>query len=52
MTEGLGSVTALEWTYDGYALAVGWERGWGIYTVGGRLVAWSGGVEGNAGEGQ
>jgi hypothetical protein len=36
-----GHVTALEWTNDGYALAVGWEFGWAIVSVGGRFLAWS-----------
>jgi len=36
-----GRVTALEWTSDGYALAVGWEFGWAIVSVGGRFLAWS-----------
>ncbi|KAH9486681.1 Guanine nucleotide exchange factor subunit Rich [Psilocybe cubensis] len=34
-----GSVTALEWTSDGYVLAVGWEHGWGIFSVGGKCLA-------------
>jgi len=38
-SRGIGPVTALEWTSDGYALAVGWERGWALYTVGGRCIA-------------
>jgi hypothetical protein len=38
-SQGIGAVTALEWTSDGYALAVGWERGWALYTVGGRCIA-------------
>ncbi|KAF9519786.1 hypothetical protein BS47DRAFT_1287937 [Hydnum rufescens UP504] len=36
---GVGSVLSMEWTSDGYALAVGWERSWGVYSVGGRCVA-------------
>ena len=36
-----GRVTTLEWTSDGYALAVGWEFGWAIVSVGGRFLTWS-----------
>ncbi|CAG8525015.1 7276_t:CDS:2 [Acaulospora colombiana] len=36
-----GRVTSLEWTSDGYALAVGWQNGWGIVSVGGRFLAWN-----------
>jgi hypothetical protein len=35
-----GRVTALEWTSDGYALAVGWEHGWAVISVGGRFLMW------------
>ncbi|KAG8930449.1 hypothetical protein FRC02_004160 [Tulasnella sp. 418] len=40
-----GAVQTMEWTSDGYALAVGWERGWGVWSVGGRCLAWAVGVE-------
>ncbi|ORX38232.1 RIC1-domain-containing protein [Kockovaella imperatae] len=32
-----GPVTSLNWTSDGYALAVGYEHGWAIWSVSGRL---------------
>ncbi|KAL1407763.1 WD40 repeat protein [Vanrija albida] len=35
-----GAVTSLEWTSDGYALAVGYERGWAVWSMGGRLGGW------------
>ena len=34
-----GEVCALEWSSDGYVLAVGWKHGWGIFSVGGRGLA-------------
>jgi hypothetical protein len=34
-----GEVCSLEWTSDGYVLAVGWKYGWGIFSVGGRCLA-------------
>ncbi|KAK2461688.1 hypothetical protein APHAL10511_006151 [Amanita phalloides] len=34
-----GEVFAVEWSSDGYVLAVGWRRGWGIFSVGGRCLA-------------
>ncbi|KAG2156509.1 RIC1-domain-containing protein [Suillus bovinus] len=40
-----GSVTAMEWSSDGYVLAVGWTHGWAIFSVGGRCLASSLGVE-------
>lgn len=40
-----GSVYAMEWSSDGYALAVGWDNGWAIWSVGGRCLAWGFGVE-------
>jgi hypothetical protein len=49
-SQGIGAVTALEWTSDGYALAVGWERGWALYTVGGRCIASSVWYEGEIAE--
>lgn len=33
-----GQVTTLEWSSDGYVLAVGWTYGWGIFSVGGRCL--------------
>lgn len=45
----MGAVTCLEWTSDGYALAVGWERGWAIFTVGGRCICSSVSYEGERG---
>ncbi|KAG9037462.1 hypothetical protein FRB95_005401 [Tulasnella sp. JGI-2019a] len=41
-----GSVQTMEWTSDGYALAVGWERGWSVWSVGGMCLCWAVGVEG------
>ncbi|KAG8888127.1 hypothetical protein FRB98_008319 [Tulasnella sp. 332] len=43
-----GSVQTMEWTSDGYALAVGWEKGWSVWSVGGRCLCWAVGVEGGA----
>ncbi|KAF8592018.1 RIC1-domain-containing protein [Ramaria rubella] len=40
-----GSVLCLEWSSDGYVLAVGWETGWGVWSVGGRCLAWAIGVD-------
>jgi len=34
-----GEVTVLEWSSDGYVLAVGWKNGWGIFSVGGKCLA-------------
>lgn len=48
--QGIGAVNTLEWTSDGYALAVGWERGWALYTVGGRCIASSVWYEGEIAE--
>jgi hypothetical protein len=33
-----GQVTAMEWTSDGYAVAIGWEHGWAVISVGGRFL--------------
>ncbi|KDQ20395.1 hypothetical protein BOTBODRAFT_26402 [Botryobasidium botryosum FD-172 SS1] len=41
---GTGPVRAMEWSSDGYVLAVGWERGWAVWSVGGRCLAWGLGV--------
>ncbi|TRM65979.1 RIC1-domain-containing protein [Schizophyllum amplum] len=40
-----GPVGAMEWSGDGYVLAVGWEHGWGVISVGGRCLASAFGVE-------
>jgi hypothetical protein len=40
-----GSICAMEWSSDGYVLAVGWQNGWAIFSVGGRCLAWSFGLE-------
>lgn len=40
-----GEVCALEWSSDGYVLAVGWRHGWGIFSVGGRCLASGFGVD-------
>ena len=36
-----GPVCAMEWSSDGYVLAVGWGRGWAVWSVAGRCLAWS-----------
>lgn len=41
----MGAVRMMEWSSDGYVLAVGWENGWAVWSVGGRCLAWSFGVE-------
>ncbi|CCM01611.1 uncharacterized protein FIBRA_03672 [Fibroporia radiculosa] len=43
--DGTGPVRAMEWSSDGYVLAVGWEKGWAVWSVGGRCLAWGFGVE-------
>ncbi|KIY65901.1 RIC1-domain-containing protein [Cylindrobasidium torrendii FP15055 ss-10] len=40
-----GEVCALDWSSDGYVLAVGWRHGWALFSVGGRCLA-SGGLGG------
>lgn len=35
-----GKVTSMAWTSDGYALAVGYENGWAVWSMGGRLDGW------------
>ncbi|KAL7422502.1 WD40 repeat protein [Cryptotrichosporon argae] len=35
-----GAVKTLTWTSDGYALTVGYERGWAVWSMGGRLGGW------------
>jgi hypothetical protein len=39
-----GPVSNMEWSSDGYVLAVGWRNGWAIFSVGGRCLAWGFGV--------
>ncbi|KAJ7293159.1 RIC1-domain-containing protein [Mycena rebaudengoi] len=41
----LGPVCTMEWSADGYVLAVGWRDGWAIFSVGGRCLAKGFGVE-------
>ncbi|KAJ7630516.1 RIC1-domain-containing protein [Roridomyces roridus] len=41
----LGPVCTMEWSGDGYVLAVGWRDGWAIFSVGGRCLAKGFGVE-------
>lgn len=40
-----GSVCAMEWSSDGYVLAVGWQHGWAVWSVAGRCLAWGFGLE-------
>lgn len=40
-----GSVRSMEWSSDGYSLAVGWEKGWAVWSVGGRCLAWGSGID-------
>lgn len=40
-----GAVRCMEWSSDGYVLAVGWEAGWAVWSVGGRCLAWAIGVD-------
>ncbi|KAE9385994.1 RIC1-domain-containing protein, partial [Gymnopus androsaceus JB14] len=40
-----GPVCSMEWSSDGYVLAVGWKHGWGIFSVGGRCLVSAFGVE-------
>lgn len=35
----------MEWSSDGYVLAVGWKHGWAVWSVAGRCLAWGFGVE-------
>lgn len=35
-----GAITSMAWTSDGYALAVGYERSWAVWSLGGRLNGW------------
>jgi hypothetical protein len=34
-----GAVLCMEWSSDGYVLAVGWEHGWAVWSVAGRCLA-------------
>lgn len=43
----LGEVRCLDWSSDGYVLAVAWTHGWGVFSVGGRCLASSFNVEYN-----
>lgn len=38
-------------TSDGYALALGWEHGWAVWTVYGRLTTWAVGGDAGGAEG-
>ncbi|KAF7310575.1 RIC1 domain-containing protein [Mycena chlorophos] len=40
-----GPVCGMEWSGDGYVLAVGWREGWAVFSVGGRCLAKGFGVE-------
>ncbi|KAF9066084.1 RIC1-domain-containing protein [Rhodocollybia butyracea] len=40
-----GRICSMEWSSDGYVLAVGWQHGWGIFSVGGRCLVSGFGVE-------
>jgi hypothetical protein len=44
-SRSLGPVCTMEWSGDGYVLAVGWRDGWAIFSVGGRCLAKGFGVE-------
>lgn len=35
----------MEWSSDGYVLAVGWDHGWAVWSVAGRCLAWGFGME-------
>lgn len=35
----------MAWSSDGYALAIGWENGWSVWSIGGRCLAWALGAE-------
>ncbi|KAG8760105.1 hypothetical protein FRC14_004091 [Serendipita sp. 396] len=41
LRKACGRVNTFEWTSDGYALAVGWEYGWAVISVGGRFLSWA-----------
>ncbi|KAF9229601.1 RIC1-domain-containing protein [Gyrodon lividus] len=40
-----GKASTMEWSSDGCVLAVGWEHGWAIFSVGGRCLASAFGVD-------
>jgi RAB6A-GEF complex partner protein 1 len=40
-----GRVCSMEWSSDGYVLAVGWQNGWGIFSSSGRCLVTGFGVE-------
>jgi len=40
-----GEVLTLQWSSDGYVLAVGWQNGWAIISIGGRCLASNFGVD-------
>lgn len=40
-----GPVRAMEWSSDGYVLAVGWAAGWSVWTFTGRCLASGVGVD-------
>ncbi|EIW86459.1 RIC1-domain-containing protein [Coniophora puteana RWD-64-598 SS2] len=42
-----GPVSAMQWSSDGYVLAVGWRHGWATFSVGGRCLASSLGIVDN-----
>lgn len=42
-----GEVNTMDWSSDGYVLAVGWTNGWGVFSVGGRCLASSFNIEHN-----
>jgi hypothetical protein len=45
---GTGSVTSLAWTSDGCSLAVGWQRGLGIWSISGRQTFFNADDQGSA----
>ncbi|KAI6045080.1 RIC1-domain-containing protein [Pisolithus marmoratus] len=47
-----GEVLAMEWSSDGYVLAVGWQHGWAILSIGGRCLASNFGTDGSLDKGR
>ncbi|KAI6031985.1 RIC1-domain-containing protein [Pisolithus microcarpus] len=47
-----GEVLTMEWSSDGYVLAVGWQHGWAIISIGGRCLASNFGADGNLDKGR